>query len=58
MREFIEELRDNWRNSYWWADHQGLRAFLIGVMLGVLGLVFSRLEGKKVTQVEIVERKK
>lgn len=58
MRDFLEELKTNWRDHYWWADHQGLRAFLIGVMLGVLGLVFNRLEGRKITQVEIVRRGK
>lgn len=39
MSEFLHELRDNWRDSYWWADHQ----WLMVVLLGLIGLAFHGL---------------
>jgi hypothetical protein len=44
LRELAEELRENWDNGYWWADHQLLQAALVGVVLGALSLLFKYLE--------------
>lgn len=32
MREFLEDLRNHWDDSYWWADHQLLMACLVGLV--------------------------
>jgi len=39
MKEFLEDLRDNWDDSYWWADHQ----LLLAILLGLVGLAFHGL---------------
>lgn len=39
MHEFLADLRDNWTDSYWWADHQWLMAILVGLIgLAIHGL--------------------
>lgn len=40
MREFLDELREHWDDSYWWADHQ----LLMAVLLGLVGLAFTAAE--------------
>lgn len=43
-REFVEELRENWDDAYWWADHPSLRIALMSIVAGVIGLLFTWLE--------------
>lgn len=45
-RAFIADLRQNYDNGYWWADHPALRMALIGVITGCIGLLFVILECK------------
>lgn len=40
MSEFLQDLRANWDNSYWWADHQ----LLLAVLVGAVSLSFALLE--------------
>lgn len=35
MGEFVADFRQNWDNSYWWADHQ----LLMAAIIAVIGLV-------------------
>lgn len=42
--DLLRELRENWRDSYWWLDHQWLRVLLLSVLSGMLGLAFVALE--------------
>lgn len=44
MREYLEELREHWDDSYWRADHPEVMAVLIGLITGILGLLFAYLE--------------
>lgn len=46
LREFVAELREHWRDSYWWADHQALRAAGVSVVIGIIGLVFAYLQAR------------
>lgn len=50
LREFVDDFRENWDDSYWWLDHQALRMGLLCVLSGVIGLFFLylrlRLEAK------------
>lgn len=44
VRDFVDELRDNWDDHYWWARHQALQAVLIAVAVGAVGLLFTVFE--------------
>lgn len=44
FREFVDELRDNWDDHYWWARHQGLQIALLAIVSGAIGLLFTYLE--------------
>jgi hypothetical protein len=44
LSEQLSELRDHWDDSYWWADHPELRALVIGIITGLLGLLFAWLQ--------------
>jgi len=44
VREYLSELRENWRDSYWWADHAMLQTVLLCVMAGMIGVSFKALE--------------
>lgn len=46
MSEFLKELRDNWDNSYWWADHPTLRVALLSIISGAIGVLFVYLNVK------------
>lgn len=50
LREVLEGIRDHWDDHYWWANHLELRAFLIAVITGVVGLAFAWLETRIRTQ--------
>lgn len=40
MRDFLEDFRENWSDSYWWADHQ----WLMAIVVGIVGLSFHGLQ--------------
>jgi hypothetical protein len=42
--EFLQELRENWDDHYWWARHQALQAALVAILVGAIGLLFTYLE--------------
>lgn len=44
LRDFLEDLRDNWDDHYWWARHQALQATLLAVIAGAISLLFTWLE--------------
>ena len=44
VREFLEELRDNWDDHYWWMRHLFLLTTITSILSGLLGLAFAWLE--------------
>jgi hypothetical protein len=46
VREWIDDLRDHWDDSYWHADHPEVKMTLIAIITGLLGLLFAWLEAK------------
>jgi ABC-type branched-subunit amino acid transport system permease subunit len=44
MRDYLEEIRENWDNAYWRADHPEVMAILAAVLTGLVGLLFVWLE--------------
>lgn len=44
LRDWWEDLRENWNDPYWRADHPEVQAFIIAVVTGVIGLAFALLE--------------
>lgn len=44
MAELLDELREHWSDGYWWADRQLLLAVVLGVIGGLLSLVFKYAE--------------
>lgn len=41
LREYLEDLRDHWRDPYWWADHTFLQTCIACGLVGMIGLVFK-----------------
>jgi hypothetical protein len=54
MAELIEEMREHWRDGYWWADRQLLLAVVVGLVGGVLSLAFKYCE-LRMTQAMVSE---
>jgi hypothetical protein len=46
MREYLTEIRENWNDPYWRADHPEVMAVVLGVISGTLALLFAWLETK------------
>jgi hypothetical protein len=44
MRDYLNELAENWDDAYWRADHPEVLAVLAAVLTGLVGLVFVWLE--------------
>lgn len=44
LQDQLRDLRDHWDDRYWWADHAELRAALIAIITGILGLMFAWLQ--------------
>ena len=44
MRETLEQLWDNLSDPYWRIDHPEVTAVLLGVISGMLGLLFAWLK--------------
>lgn len=45
-REYLEELREHWDDSYWRADHPEVLAVVIALLTGAIGLAFAWLESR------------
>jgi hypothetical protein len=46
IREYLEDLRDHWDDSYWRADHPEVMAVVCAIVTGALGLLFTYLQAK------------
>jgi hypothetical protein len=46
LRDFLDDLRENWDDHYWWARHQALQAALLAVLVGTISLLFTYLEAR------------
>lgn len=44
MRELAQELRENWTDGYWWADHELLATTLAAVIGATVSLAGVYLE--------------
>jgi len=44
LKDLLEDLRENWRDSYWWTDHPELRAAIVAIITGLIGLIFLQVE--------------
>lgn len=44
VREWWAELREHWDDHYWHADHPEVRAVLVALIVGLVGLVFAWFE--------------
>lgn len=44
LRDFLQELRENWDDHYWWARHQFLSIAVVSLISGLFGLLFAYLE--------------
>lgn len=44
LRELLEDVRDNWRDPYWRADHPEIMAIVAAVLTGIIGLAFTVLQ--------------
>lgn len=41
LRAYLEDVRENWRDSYWWADHVFLQTALACLLAGMIGFMFK-----------------
>ena len=46
MRDWLENLRDKWSDSYWRLDHPEITAVAIAIATGILGLLFAYLQAR------------
>lgn len=44
MSELLSELRENWNDGYWWADHELLLATLAATVTAMISLTGAYLE--------------
>ena len=46
MKDFLEDFKDNWDNSYWWADHQWLMIAVSTLVAGgiSIGVKYTELK--------------
>lgn len=44
MKEFLDEIKLNWNNGYWWADHQWLLYILLAGFASATGVVQKYIE--------------
>ena len=42
--EWWEDVRDNWQDAYWRADHPEVVAVAIAIITGAIGLLFAALQ--------------
>lgn len=43
-REWWDDVRDNWQDAYWRADHPEVVAVAIAIITGAIGLLFAALQ--------------
>jgi hypothetical protein len=46
MADWLRDLRENWNDHYWRADHPEVAAIFIAIATGVLGLLFAYLQAR------------
>lgn len=46
IRQWLEDAREHWDDSYWHADHPEVKAALIAIVTGLIGLLFAWLEAR------------
>jgi hypothetical protein len=44
MRDYLDDLKQNWNDAYWRADHPEVMAAVVAILTGVIGLFFAWLE--------------
>jgi hypothetical protein len=44
LEEWLEDLRENWDDPYWRADHPEVQALIVAVVTGLVGLAFAWFE--------------
>lgn len=44
LRAYLAELRENYGDPYWWADHTFLQTMVACGLAGMIGLVFKWAE--------------
>jgi hypothetical protein len=44
MSDYWQDLRENWNDPYWRADHPEVMAFAVAIITGAVGLLFAYLE--------------
>ena len=44
LREWWAEVRENWDNPYWRADHPEIVAVCVALATGIIGLLFAVLQ--------------
>lgn len=44
LKEWWEDIRDNWDNPYWRVDHPEVIAVLVALITGIIGLAFAVLQ--------------
>jgi hypothetical protein len=44
VREYLEELRENWDDPYWRADHPEVVAAMIAIVTGAISLIFTTID--------------
>jgi hypothetical protein len=55
MRDYLQDLLDNWDDDYWRADHPEVLAGALAVLTGLIGLAFAWLEGRIVAHARLPE---
>lgn len=55
MREYLAELRDNWDDAYWRADHPEVMAVVLAIATGLIGLTFAWLETRLIAHTQTAE---
>ena len=53
MREYWQDLLDNWDDDYWRADHPEVIAAALAVLTGLIGLAFAWLEARIVAHTRL-----
>jgi len=53
IKQYLEDLRDKWDDQYWHADHPEVKAALIAIVTGLIGLLFAWLEAKLQQKIRI-----
>jgi hypothetical protein len=53
MRDYLQDLLENWDDDYWRADHPEVIAAALAVLTGLIGLAFAWLEARIVAHTRL-----